>query len=50
MRYIPVGTTIHNVELKAGQGGKIARGADDLEPLRDDLRADAVATDDSDLC
>jgi large subunit ribosomal protein L2 len=27
MRYIPVGTTIHNVELKAGQGGKIARGA-----------------------
>jgi large subunit ribosomal protein L2 len=27
MRYIPVGTTIHNVELKPGQGGKIARGA-----------------------
>ena len=27
MRYIPAGTTIHNVELKPGQGGKIARGA-----------------------
>jgi large subunit ribosomal protein L2 len=27
MRYIPVGTTIHNVELKPGGGGKIARGA-----------------------
>jgi large subunit ribosomal protein L2 len=27
LRYIPVGTTVHNVELKPGQGGKIARGA-----------------------
>src|SRR6266699_5736959 len=27
LRYIPVGTTIHNVELKPGQGGKLARGA-----------------------
>jgi large subunit ribosomal protein L2 len=27
MRYIPVGTTIHNVELHPGGGGKIARGA-----------------------
>ena len=27
MRYIPVGTTVHNVELKAGQGGKMARSA-----------------------
>ncbi len=27
MRYIPVGTVIHNVELKPGGGGKIARGA-----------------------
>jgi large subunit ribosomal protein L2 len=27
LRYIPVGTTIHNVELKAGAGGKMARGA-----------------------
>src|SRR5687767_8421118 len=27
MRYIPVGTTIHNVELKPGGGGKMARGA-----------------------
>ena len=27
MRYIPVGTTIHNVELKAGAGGKMARSA-----------------------
>ncbi|MEZ5219460.1 MAG: 50S ribosomal protein L2 [Ilumatobacteraceae bacterium] len=27
MRYIPVGTTIHNVELRPGQGGKIARSA-----------------------
>src|ERR1051325_733109 len=26
MRYIPVGTTIHNVELKPGGGGKMARG------------------------
>ena len=27
LRYIPVGTTVHNVELKPGGGGKIARGA-----------------------
>jgi large subunit ribosomal protein L2 len=27
MRYIPVGTVIHNVELKPGAGGKIGRGA-----------------------
>ena len=27
LRFIPVGTTIHNVELKPGGGGKMARGA-----------------------
>jgi large subunit ribosomal protein L2 len=27
MRYIPVGTTVHNVELKAGAGAKLARSA-----------------------
>ncbi len=27
LRYIPVGTTVHNVELNPGAGGKIARGA-----------------------
>ena len=27
LRYIPVGSTVHNVELKPGQGGKLARGA-----------------------
>ena len=27
LRYIPVGTVIHNVELKPGAGGKSARGA-----------------------
>ena len=27
MRYIPVGSVVHNVELKPGGGGKIARGA-----------------------
>jgi len=27
MRYIPVGTTVHNVEIKAGGGGKMARSA-----------------------
>src|SRR6202158_6112361 len=27
LRYIPVGSTIHNVELKPGGGGKLARGA-----------------------
>jgi large subunit ribosomal protein L2 len=27
MRYIPVGTTVHNVEMRPGQGGKIGRSA-----------------------
>jgi large subunit ribosomal protein L2 len=27
LRYIPVGTTVHNVELRPGQGGKLARSA-----------------------
>src|SRR5881398_4267713 len=27
LRYIPVGTTIHNVEIKPGQGGRMGRGA-----------------------
>lgn len=27
LRFIPVGTVVHNVELKPGAGGKIARGA-----------------------
>jgi len=27
LRYIPVGTVVHNVELRPGQGGKMARGA-----------------------
>src|ERR1700690_830320 len=27
LRFIPVGTTVHNVELKPGAGGKIGRGA-----------------------
>ena len=27
LRYIPVGTVVHNVELKAGGGGRIARSA-----------------------
>ena len=27
MRYIPVGTIVHNVELRPGQGGKIGRSA-----------------------
>src|SRR6266542_6112472 len=27
LRYIPVGTVIHNVELKPGAGGKLGRGA-----------------------
>ena len=27
LRYIPVGTTVHNVEFKAGGGGKMARSA-----------------------
>ncbi len=27
LRYIPVGTTVHNVELKPDGGGKLARGA-----------------------
>ena len=27
LRYIPVGTTIHNVEMRPGQGGKLGRSA-----------------------
>jgi large subunit ribosomal protein L2 len=27
LRYMPVGTTVHNVELKPGAGGRMARGA-----------------------
>jgi large subunit ribosomal protein L2 len=27
LRYVPVGTVVHNVELKPGAGGKMARGA-----------------------
>ncbi len=27
LRYIPVGTTVHNVELRAGAGAKLGRGA-----------------------
>jgi len=27
LRFIPIGTTVHNVELKPGAGGKLARGA-----------------------
>ena len=27
MRYIPVGSVVHNVELRPGGGGKLARGA-----------------------
>jgi large subunit ribosomal protein L2 len=27
LRYVPVGTTVHNVELKPGAGGRMARGA-----------------------
>jgi large subunit ribosomal protein L2 len=27
LRYVPVGTVVHNVELKPGAGGKLARGA-----------------------
>ena len=27
LRFVPVGTTVHNVELRPGQGGKIARSA-----------------------
>ena len=27
MRYIPVGTTVHNIELKPGGGGRLARSA-----------------------
>jgi large subunit ribosomal protein L2 len=27
LRYIPVGSTVHNIELRPGQGGKLARGA-----------------------
>jgi large subunit ribosomal protein L2 len=27
LRHIPVGTTVHNVELKPGKGGQLARSA-----------------------
>ena len=27
LRYMPVGTTVHNIEMRPGQGGKIARSA-----------------------
>ena len=27
LRYIPVGSTVHNIELRPGGGGKLARGA-----------------------
>ncbi|MFM7535899.1 MAG: 50S ribosomal protein L2 [Acidimicrobiales bacterium] len=27
LRYIPVGTTVHNIELRPGQGGKLGRSA-----------------------
>ena len=27
LRFIPVGSTVHNIELRPGQGGKLARGA-----------------------
>ena len=30
LRYIPVGTTVHNVELRPGGGGKMARSAGSL--------------------
>ena len=32
MRYIPVGTTVHNVELKAGAGAKLGRGRGHRDP------------------
>ena len=32
LRYIPVGTTVHNVELKPGGGAKMGRGAGDVDP------------------
>ena len=34
LRYIPVGTTVHNVELKPGAGGKLGRGAGARDPAR----------------
>ena len=27
LRHIPVGSTVHNIELKAGKGGQLARSA-----------------------
>ena len=27
LKYIPIGTTLHNVEMKVGKGGQIARSA-----------------------
>ena len=37
LRYIPVGTTVHNVEMKPGGGGKLARSAG-VEPARGEGR------------
>ena len=34
LRYIPVGTTVHNVELQPGGGGKMARSAGTARPAR----------------
>ena len=34
LRYIPVGTTVHNVELKPGAGGKLGRGRRRRHPAR----------------
>jgi large subunit ribosomal protein L2 len=33
LRYIPVGTTVHNIELRPGQGGKMARSAGNAAQL-----------------
>src|SRR5438309_5161982 len=41
-RYIPVGTTVHNVELNPGAGGRIGRGggaSSQVVPTDGDLRA-----------
>ena len=48
LRYIPVGTTVHNVELKPGAGGKLARGAGAADAARRQgrrLRDAAAAVD-----
>ncbi len=34
LRYIPVGTVVHNVELKPGAGAKMGRGAGAVDPAR----------------